>query len=812
MLDTPPGLVPETEAAGHGERFPGEARPAKGAPDWRRSKWWPIVACGVGYVVLSLIAVGHVGDLGSAHVAGPGGADQTIQIWWIAWAEHALAHGQNPFFSNWINYPVGMNAGPNGSMLLLGTIMSPLTAVFGPAVSWNVLVRLSLCVSAFAMCLCLRRWTRWWPAAFVGGLLYGFCTYQTLLAGGYVFLTFVPFPPIVFLLLYEGLARQQWKPARAGVLLALVCTAQFFVSSEVFASTVLFGCAAVVLYLLAERRSFASRWPYTRTFGIWAILVGAALLALPVAWTLLGPQAAHGAPNATVKLFHGDLLGGIVPTRFQRFTSSGLASFSTQHFGPSSDLYVGFPFVLAIGGIVVWLRKRGIVVLAGGMAALSFTLSLGSTLFIGGDDTHVPLPYVVLAHLPLTQGLDPLRLSLFTCLFGGAVVAFGLDEAHRRWRGGRMPAGVALSARQRMVGLVVLVVTAGIIVLPTLPRGTEAVAPSRVAPFFSSRAAARIPRGSVVLAYPYPNAPVFPDAFGYSYSQRYQAINDPLLDQAAAGLPFRLIGSYGWRPNESTGNTAGPSPLAPASVEAFFDYEFYGVTTSSGQSHLLLSRNLVSDFRDFLRQHHVGTVVVLPKGQHPARVSALVTSAIGAPSREGGTTVWFDVERRLETVVPSPAPALVVAPPVTRVVKPTSDEKLEGRRYLLATASGDLGLRKVVFDITGMGRSFQEAATHIAYGWLGGWNTATVANGTYTVRSEASDDSGQIGMSAGVVVHVQNPGGARPSSGRRRPQRHQSARLSRRGRSCSDRVSDRPTMQSQRAWLSRSAVPGGCSG
>ena len=699
--------------------------------------------------------------MGSTHVAGPGGADQTIQVWWIAWAEHALAYGLNPFFSNWLNAPVGINAGPNGSMLVLGLIISPITAVFGPVVAWNVLVRLTLCVSALAMCLCLRRWTRWWPAAFVGGLLYGFCVYQTSQAAGYVFLTFVPLPPIVFLLLYEGLARQKWRPARAGVLLAVVCTAQFFVSSEVFASTVLFGCIGVMLSLVAERKSFAGRWPYVRTFATWAILVGAILLALPLGMTLFGPQATHGVPNATVKLFHGDLLGGIVPTRFQRFTTPGLTSLSTQHFGPSSSLYVGLPCVLAVAGIVVWLRKRGIVVLAGAMAALSFALSLGSTLFIGGYDTHVPMPYIVLAHLPLTQGLDPVRLGLFTSLFGGAVVAFGLDEVHRRWRDERATTGFARPPRQRIVGLVAVVVASGLILLPALQRNAEPVVKSQVAPFFSSPAAARIPAGSVVLAYPYPNSPVFPDAFGYSLSQRYQAINDPLLDQASAGIPFRLIGSYGWRPDGSSGNTAGPSPLAPASVEALFDYEFYGVTTSAGQAHLLVAADLVTDLREFLRQHNVGTALVLPVGQHPAAVSAFLTAAIGAPTRVGGATVWFDVERRLKTVMPSGAPSVVAPPPVTRVVDPTSGEQLAGRRFLLAKASADLGLRKVVFQITGMGRSFQEAATQTLYGWLGGWNTATVPNGTYTVRSEAFSDSGQIGVSAGVVVHVKNPDATR---------------------------------------------------
>ena len=619
-VDTQSGVASDADAVGHGERLPGETGPAKSAHSWRGGRWWPVVACAVGYAALSMIAFGHVDDMGSTYVSGPGGADQTIQVWWIAWAEHALVHGLNPFDSNWINYPVGLNAGPDNSMLLLGTLISPITAVFGPVVAWNVLARLTLCVSAFAMCLCLRRWTRWWPAAFVGGLLYGFCVYETFQAGGYVFLTFVPLPPIIFLVLHEGMARQQWKPARVGVLLAVLCTAQFLVSAEILASTVLLGGIAVVLYLLAERSSFARRWPYVRTFGTWAIVSGAILLALPVALALFGPQATNGTPAATAKLLHVDLLGGIVPTSLQRFTTPWLTSLGTRQFGTSASLYVGLPFVLAIAGTVYWQRKRGIVVLAGAMTAIAYVLSLGSTLFVGGYDTHVRLPFVVLAHLPLVQGMTPPRLGLFTCLFGGAVVAFGLDEAYRRWRDGRTSAGDARPLRHGITGLVVIVIATGIIVLPALPRHVEAVVPSRVAPFFSSSAAARIPAGSVVLAYPYPNSPAFPGAFGYSFSRRYQAINDPLLDQASAGIPFRLIGSYGWRPDGSTANALGPSALAPASVEAFFDYEFYGVTTSAGQAHLLVTADLVTDLREFLRRHNVGTVLVLPAGRHPAAV------------------------------------------------------------------------------------------------------------------------------------------------------------------------------------------------
>ena len=51
------------------------------------------------------------------------------------------------------------------------------------------------------MCLVLRRWTNWWPAAFVGGLLYGFSAYETT-GNPHLFVVFVPLPPIFFLLLY----------------------------------------------------------------------------------------------------------------------------------------------------------------------------------------------------------------------------------------------------------------------------------------------------------------------------------------------------------------------------------------------------------------------------------------------------------------------------------------------------------------------------------------------------------------------------------------------------------------------------------
>ena len=125
--------------------------------------------------------------------------DQIQQIWFIEWAYYALAHGHNPFFTQLQNYPVGINLGVNTSMLGLGGNFSPITSAFGPVVTWNVLMRLALFLSASSMCLVLRRWTSWWPAAFIGGLLYGFRRVSTFYTYGYLFLVFVPLPPVILL-------------------------------------------------------------------------------------------------------------------------------------------------------------------------------------------------------------------------------------------------------------------------------------------------------------------------------------------------------------------------------------------------------------------------------------------------------------------------------------------------------------------------------------------------------------------------------------------------------------------------------------
>ena len=598
-------------------------------------------------MVATLLAFGHLGSMGPGDMTGPRNIDEIIQIWWISFVRSALAHGHNPFFTTWQNYPVGQNAGWNASILALGVLISPVTAAFGPVVAWNVLVRLAVALSAISMCMVLRRWTTWWPAAFFGGLLYGFSAYEYVEGAHYLFLSFVALPPIFFLALHEALVRRRWNPAWVGVLLGVIAGAQYLISAEVFASMILIGAIAVVLYLAVNRRSLVGGGGYLLRVVAYGVIVGGLLLAVPVGYTLFGPQHLTGRVNTPqyLETLHGDLLGPLVPTVNQRLSSPALSHYAAQHLNYTVLMYLGLPLVVFAVGTTWWLRRRGVVQFAAAMAVVSFVLSLGPHLWIGGHNTGVLLPMAVFNQLPLTSDFIPARLSVYTSLFVAAVTAFGLEEVHRRLAGGR-----GRHSRTRRTGVAAAALTAVVAVvvaIPLLPARAEQVSPTDTTPYVSSaEARSNIPAGSVVLAYPWPSEPLPAHHTRFGFSTAYVDQDELLFDQAVAGMPFKVIGGYGWRPQGTPHAVAIASRLLPESVQQYFDTAYLGFSLPWLPA-IAPGDNVVDDLRTFLVRYDVGTVVILPIGKHPDVVRALVTEALGSPSHSGGVTVWYSVQERL---------------------------------------------------------------------------------------------------------------------------------------------------------------------
>jgi hypothetical protein len=101
---------------------------------------------------------------------------------------------------------------------------------------------------------------------------------------------------------------------------------------------------------------------------------------------------------------------------------------------------------------------------------------------------------------------------------------------------------------------------------------------------------------------------------------------------------------------------------------------------------------------------------------------------------------------------------VTVPPPTTSVLIPTSGATASGDTWLDAAASSPVGVSSVTFEVSGATVSDQVVGTGTStqYGWLGGWDSTDVPNGTYTLQSVATDTLGQATTSAGITVIVDN--------------------------------------------------------
>jgi hypothetical protein len=94
----------------------------------------------------------------------------------------------------------------------------------------------------------------------------------------------------------------------------------------------------------------------------------------------------------------------------------------------------------------------------------------------------------------------------------------------------------------------------------------------------------------------------------------------------------------------------------------------------------------------------------------------------------------------------------------TRVLLPSDGAVLAGVTYLDAAAGDAPGVTNVVFELSGNGLTDQviATATPTLFGWLTKWNTTSVANGTYTLQSVATDAAHNTDTSHPLSITVNN--------------------------------------------------------
>ena len=383
------------------------------------------------YVLIGIVAFWPVyPGISQRLFGGTSAPDYSQAVWNLEWSTHTLAHGLNPFFSNAIFVPTGVNLAQNISIPLLGWITAPLAPIFSPLVRANLLLLLAMPISATAAFVVLRKWQVWGPAAALGGLVYGFSPFMvTQSSVGHIDFTFVPLPPFIALTVVSILQRRG-SPRRLGVQLGLLVVAQYLINPEVLATVAIMIVAALAIIAIRHPAD-ATKMLHDAAGAVgMALLIGLVLLAYPIWMSLLGPQHFTGAIWPTTNPYHTDLLSTIVPTQSQR-VSFGTQSVQYHLPGGEVDGYIGAPLLVLVGILAWWSRRSPRMQLAAVLALFAWLLSLGPHLAIDGHLTAVPLPFLVVDHLPMLNTILPSRFSfeMDACL--AAVIAFGLDDLRR---------------------------------------------------------------------------------------------------------------------------------------------------------------------------------------------------------------------------------------------------------------------------------------------------------------------------------------------------------------------------------------------
>jgi hypothetical protein len=550
-----------------------------------------------------------------------GCGDAARFLWFFEWPVFALTHGHSLWYSTWLFHPTGINLLNDTSVLALGLALSPITLLFGPVAAMNVALTLSPVLSAMAMFFLLRRWVRWQPAAFVGGLCYGFSPFLVSeLALNQLNIAFLVGPPLLIIALDECLIRQRRSPYRTGSLLAALVVVQFFAGIELLLIMVIVSAIGISLLVgsaavhapdaLRARASHAVKGVAT------AVLISVAVLAYPVWFFLRGPAHLSGPIWSNGPL---DRFGNLLTSFWSTSGSEPLGMVMRRFGGYQGPTLPGIGYlglgtlVVVLIGAVVWRHDRRLLFF-GTLALVCSALSLGP-----GHGYWVV--WQAAERVPGVADIVEIRFTAITMLCLAVMVSVVVDRTRSSALLHRPRGAIHLGVPAAMVVTVIALVPSAIALWPNLPITTRSVV---VPPWFED-VGSKMPAGQVVLAYPVP----------------FSGIQAPMAWQAIDGMGFALAGG---------GGPEGESARAGAE-RAGFDV-LANASLPLGRAPGPTAANLVA-VRRALEGWKV-TVVVVPddsalppdeQGRGSTYAVGLLTAVLGrAPVYQRSAWVWQSVQ------------------------------------------------------------------------------------------------------------------------------------------------------------------------
>lgn len=379
--------------------------------------------------------------------------DNSLFVWTLHWFGRALfALHTNPFHTTAIFHPEGCSLWLHTNALWKVLLALPLWPLVGAVTLYNLMVLLSLWLSALAAWALCRAVTRSRAAALLGGFVYGFGPWQTFHMQGHLNLVSMEWLPLVAL----ACLRLSRSPTGGRALWLGVALTGAALSDWQFAPMALLFVACAALWTLARRRA---RWQHLRALtaalALFAVLIGP--LALPTARAIRSGRHEITFPPEAVRAMSNALISPLVPSErhilFNPFTGLAWPNLPQRlndrlhgefaGFRGERDAALGFTLLALMA--LACLRHWRLAKFWLGLFLLFLLLSMGPDLRPLGAWRPgglalpaLPGPYRLVEQIPLVQMVRfPSRFFAFGVVAASVLGAIGfralLRAAHRRW-------------------------------------------------------------------------------------------------------------------------------------------------------------------------------------------------------------------------------------------------------------------------------------------------------------------------------------------------------------------------------------------
>lgn len=530
--------------------------------------------------------------------------DEYMFEWLLSVTAQSVTHLHNPLFSATVNAPMGINLAANTGIIPLGIVFTPVTLLFGAAVSFGWILLGNLIATALVW-----RWFlgRQLPAS-------GSRAWRSLLVGfGGLALAFGP-GMISHTLSHPNLTAQWLLPVivdrvlrmregerlvRHGVVLGLLVTVQAFLSEELLFITALTLAVFMLCYAAQRPKQAWAQVPALARGIAVAVAVAGVLLAYPLWFQFAGPQSYARIPDLPAT--HAADLKSFLLAPAQSILGDPPV---TRLYSPNyteQESFLGWPLLVLTLLIALWRAWRDMVVRTCAMCvAVLAVLSWGPVPAFAKHALGFHGLWYYIEALPGFTDALPVRIALSVFPFMIVMALRNLLSAEREHVAIRGVAGIATIA-----AMVPLIAT------PVAVADRDQI-PQWVTSGEWQQCAGN---GTVV------TVPLVTDAY-----------REPLRWVAQTRGALRIPQMPLFVPGPDGVATVGPAPRPTSELLARVD--------ASGDVPAVMPKDETRLAAD-LAYWNAGCVAVMPDAAHPQQDQQMLTELFGRPGTlQGGVWTW----------------------------------------------------------------------------------------------------------------------------------------------------------------------------